>query len=65
LHKGASDNYLELCKDPNIQNIIKEKIIDKENYTVVVPTYGGPSYGEPYRLRGEGPYGCPDLIGVL
>ena len=65
LYKDAHKDYIELCRKEDIQKIIKEKILDKEDYRyLVVPTYG-PSYGEPYRPQGGEPYGNPDLIGVL
>lgn len=69
LHQDAHKNYMELCKDPTVQKIIKEKVLDIENYRyIVVPSYGpsnSPLYGEPYQRQGEGPFGNPDLIGVL
>jgi hypothetical protein len=63
LFANASEDYINVCKDPVAQKIIKDKILDKEDYRyIIVPTYGP---GEPYRPRGEGPFGHPDLIGVL
>lgn len=55
LYTGASNNYINLCKDLSIQLIIKEKVINREKYKIIVPTYG-PSYE---------PYSSQSLIGVL
>ena len=61
LYKDAHKEAIVLCKDIKIQKIIKEKILDKEPYLVIVPTYG-PSYGESFKR----PKNIPDsMIGVL